>query len=285
MSQQPPVRPSEEELWAGPMGEKWLANLARFEGMIEPVGAALIAAAAFAPGERVLDVGCGAGATSLEIARRVGPGGRVTGLDISPVLIEAGRQRAAAAALANLAFVAGDAARVELEPAGYDCLFSRFGTMFFGDPYAAFAHLHGCLRPTGRLALACWAPPAQNQWMLELRAIMAKHVALPPPVPRAPGPFAYDDPAYLGDILGKAGFHSAKFALWQGEQFIGGPGSDPIAAAQFLLEATPMGEAIAGAPEIARAMVRDEVITMLERHDGLGGVRMAAAAWLVTALA
>ncbi len=283
MSEQPPLRPTEEELWAGPMGERWLASVDRLEGMIEPVGAALIAKAALVPGERVVDVGCGAGATSLEIARLVTSRGAVTGLDISPVLIEAGRKRAAAASLANLAFVLGDAARADLGCSAYDCLFSRFGTMFFRDPYAAFAHLHGFLKPSGRLVLACWAPAAQNQWIVEIGAIIAKYVEMPSPAPSAPGPFAYGDPAYLSDILTKSGFKSPDFELWQGHQIIGGPGSDPVSATQFLLEAMRIGDALAAAPESVRVAARDDITDLLERNHGPGGVRMGAAAWLVTA--
>lgn len=285
MSQDPAVRPSEEELWAGPMGEKWLANVLRFEGMIAPVGEALVAAADPAPGEHILDVGCGAGATSLALARAVGPEGRVTGLDISPVLVAEGRRRAADAGLGNLDFILADAAGAPLPAAAYDCLFSRMGTMFFKDPYAAFAHLHGALRPSGRLALACWAPPAQNRWMLEIRAVLGQYLELPQPVPRQPGPFAYDDPAYLGDILRQAGFGPAEFALWQGDQLVGGPGSDPAEAARFILEAMPIGDALAEAPAGVREAVRADVTEMFARYYAPGGVRMPAAAWIVTARA
>jgi SAM-dependent methyltransferase len=285
MTEHPPPRPTEEELWAGPMGERWLASVDRLERMLEPVGAALMEKAAFAPGEQVVDVGCGAGATSLEIARRVAPRGAVIGLDISPVLVEAGRQRAAAASLDNLTFVLGDASKTDLGRAAYDHLFSRFGNMFFQDPYAAFTNLHGFLKPTGRLTLACWAPAAQNAWIAEIGAIIARYVEVPPQPPRAPGPFVFGDTAYLGDILAASGFKFAAFDLWRGPQMIGGPGSDPIAATQFLLDRMRMGDALADAPETIRAAAREDITALLARHHTPDGVRMEAAAWIVTAQA
>jgi SAM-dependent methyltransferase len=285
MTEQPPLRPTEEELWAGPMGERWLASVDRLERMLEPVGAALMEKAAFAPGEQVVDFGCGAGATSVEIARRVAPGGAVTGLDISPVLVETGRQRAAAASLDNLSFVLGDASKTDLGRVAHDHLFSRFGNMFFHDPYAAFANLHGFLKPTGRLTLACWAPPAQNAWIAEIGAIIARYVEVPPQPPRAPGPFVFGDTAYLGDVLAAAGFTSAAFDLWRGPQMIGGPGSDPIAATEFLLDRMRMGDALADAPEAVRTAARDDITGLLTRHHTPDGVCMEAAAWIVTARA
>jgi SAM-dependent methyltransferase len=277
------AQPSEEELWAGPMGERWLAHVARFEGMLEPAGAALIDKANIRSGEQVLDFGCGAGATTVDIARRVAPQGRVTGLDISPVLVAAARNRSLAVGLDNTDFILGDAATVDLERATYDCLFSRFGNMFFHDPYTAFAHLHECLKPIGRLALCCWGPVTQNIWMMEIRAVLARHVELPPPVPRAPGPFAFGDPVYLGDILAKAGFRAATFDLWQSDQLIGGPGGDPNSVARFMLEAMPVGAVLAEASEAVRTAVQSDLTALFECYRRPAGVTMPAAAWLVTA--
>jgi len=148
---------TEEDNWAGPMGERWLANLDRFETMITPIGEALLAEAGFAPGERVVDIGCGGGANTLQIAAKVAPGGSVTGLDISPALVKACAARARAAGVTNANFVAGDAAVAKLPETGFDRLFSRFGVMFFTDPHAAFANIHGFLRGGARLNFAWFA--------------------------------------------------------------------------------------------------------------------------------
>lgn len=149
------------EDWAGEMGTRWLAGIDQFESMIAPIGDALLARASFKTGEHVLDLGCGGGATSLTIAELVGPGGSVTGIDISPDLIAKARERAEAADTRNATFECGDAASYKPE-AAFDRMVSRFGSMFFPHPVEAFSNLHDCLKQGGRLDLAVWGPPRDN---------------------------------------------------------------------------------------------------------------------------
>lgn len=278
-------QPTEAELWAGPMGERWLANYARFEGMIGQVGAALLAAAAFAPGEQVIDIGCGAGATSLQIARLVSPGGSVTGLDISAALIATCTERARAAGLVNTRFVAGDAASAQLGGTGFDRMISRFGVMFFDDPRGAFRHLHGLLKSGGRLDFACWAAPDDNPWTLPIRETAQRYTAAPPPVPRAPGPWALQEPGYIRDLLAQAGFGDVDIEPWRGAVCVGGPGADPAAAAAFILEGLGMAEALQEHPEDVRRRAQAELETAFSAFHGREGVCAPAAAWLVRARA
>ena len=144
------------EDWAGEMGARWLANLNGFENTIAPAGEDLLAHAAYQPGERVVDIGFGGGATSLAIAKAVAPGGEVVGIDISPDLAAATTRRAAAAGIANVRFICADAATVSVADAPFDRLCSRFGSMFFSEPVPAFANLRGLLKPGGRIDLAVW---------------------------------------------------------------------------------------------------------------------------------
>jgi len=285
MSHSANVDQMEAEDWAGELGEKWLANVDRFEGMIAPVGAGLMAHAAFQSGERVVDIGCGAGPTTLEIARAVGPSGEVLGIDISPALIEECRRRAEAASIANARFLVADAAGVKPEGAPFDRLFSRFGSMFFPNPKAAFANLRAILRPGGRADLGVWAPPSENQWVGALMGIVGRHVELPPPVPHAPGPFALDDPDYVRPILVSAGFESIDFKLWRGEQLVGGPGSTPDSAAEFVINALSIGDALAEKPEEVRREVLTELTALFAQHRAPDGIRMGATAWFITAYA
>ncbi|MFO1401050.1 MAG: class I SAM-dependent methyltransferase [Steroidobacteraceae bacterium] len=277
--------PTEAELWAGPMGERWRASYARFEGMIAPAGAALLDAAAFAPGERVVDIGCGAGDTSLQVARRVAPGGSVTGLDISAALIATCRERARAAGLGNAHFVVGDAAHADVGGAAFDRMVSRFGVMFFDEPYAAFAHLHGFLAPGGRLDFACWAAPEDNPWTAPIRAVAQRYTAAPPPVPRAPGPWALQEPDYVRDLLARAGFRDIVLELWRGDQYVGGPGADPAAAAAFILESLGMAEALRDRPAAVLRQAHSDLENDYRPFHGPEGVRAPAAAWLVRARA
>ena len=285
MSSNPIDQHAEAERWAGEMGEKWNTHHKRFEGMIAPLGQALIESAHFQPGEKVIDVGCGAGVTSLEIAKRVGPTGSVTGLDISPVLVNTATARAKEAGLTNFRFVEGDASKADIGETGFDCLFSRFGIMFFPDPYGAFEHLHGFVKPGGRAAFSCWGPQPENAWVMEVMGLVMRYIELPPPEPRAPGPFAFADQDYLRDIMAKAGFKDVTMTAWRGEQCIGGPGSTAKTATEFLTEAVFVGEALKDKPEETRQKVIAELEALLARHEKPEGVQMQGMAWIVSATA
>jgi len=278
------AKPTEESLWAGPSGQRWLANVDRFEATIQPIGDALVARAGFRPGEHVLDIGCGGGATSIDIARRVAPGGSVTGIDISPGLIAEAKRRAAAAGELPIRFVLGDAARIDLSDEQADWIVSRFGVMFFSDPFGAFSHLHRLLKPTGRLAIACWAPLKENAWMREVRSILAAHVDLPAPIPHASGPFAFDDPDYVRELLGSARFKQIEIIPWKAELFVGGAGSDAEAAAEFLLKALFIAQLGEDVGEDKKKLIRRQVVERLRAFMTPAGVSMPASAWLVSAV-
>lgn len=278
------TRPVTEELhgedWAGAMGDNWLANLQRFEGMIEPVGMAFLEHAAFAPGETVVDVGCGAGGTSLSIARQVGPDGRVVGLDISPALVAYARQRGAG--VAQLSFECADAAVASPEGAPFERLFSRFGTMFFANPAAAFANLRRLLRAGGRIDLAVWAPPADNEWVAGLMGIFARHVELPRPAPRAPGPFALAEQDYCRSLLTEAGFREITITPWSGLQCLGGAGATAAEAAEFVMSSMSFAKMLAADDAALRKKVTAELTDWLEAHATTRGVELRGKAWLVT---
>ncbi|WP_414902639.1 class I SAM-dependent methyltransferase [Sphingomonas flavalba] len=271
--------------WAGDAGVRWLAQLDRFESMIEPIGNALLAQAGYAPGETVIDVGCGGGRTTQQIATAVGNGGRVLGLDISTDLVAAAGDRARRAGHTNIRFEQGDAATAMPGGAPFDRLFSRFGLMFFPHPYPAFANLRRMLRPGGRLDIAVWAPVADNPWRREVVQVISSHIALPPPQPRSPGPFALGEQSYATDLLQSAGFRAIRFNAWTGGQSIGGPGSSPESAADFVLSAMQIGDLVQAQGAEIRAAIRADLVAMFERHHTDGGVRMDAKAWLIGALA
>lgn len=274
------------EDWAGDMGVRWLANLKGFEGTIGPVGETFLARAQFQPGERVLDIGFGGGATSLGIARSVAPGGCVLGIDISPDLVAATTRRAAAQGIANARFVCADAATVSVPDAPYDRLCSRFGSMFFPDPVAAFTHLRPALRPGGRVDLLVWALPKDNPWMSAGVALARKYVDIPPAVPRAPGPFAFAEPDYVKEILGAAGFSGVDFVESRGLLPVGGPGSTPASALEFARNALASWRIIGEYPEPVQNAVAAEIIELYAAHHRPGqGVMMDYAAWLVSARA
>lgn len=278
--------PGRGEDWAGEMGAKWLANLDQFEGMIAPIGAALLARANYQPSERVLDIGSGGGATTLEIAGAVAPDGEALGIDISPDLVAAASQRAFDRGVRNARFLCANASTVTLDTAGFDRLFSRFGSMFFDQPIPAFANLRTLLKPGARIDLAVWGAPRENLWMMEVMGVVRNHVEFPPAIPRAPGPFAFEDLEYLNEVLAGGGFSDVDAVAYEGVQPVGGPGATPEEAVGFILSSMTVGRALEDQGTGVRQQVTGELIALFARHHVPGeGVMMGCKAWLVSARA
>ena len=271
------------EDWAGEVGDRWLRNVDNFESMLAPISVALFQQANYMPGQRVIDVGCGGGATSVAIARLVAPEGVVVGVDISPALTAEATTRAQQQVLPNLSFIAADAATLQLPEAPFDRLHSRFGSMFFSDPAAAFRNLRSLLKPDGRADFAVWAPAKDSPWVANMMAIMRNHLDLPRPEPRAPGPFALDDPDYFGGLLRQAGFDQLEFNLWRGEQAIGGAGSTATTAVDFVLDSMSIGDVAKEQPQLVRDRIHEDLVQMFRSHERPAGVMMTAIAWLVSA--
>jgi len=195
------------QYWNEVAGPRWVARAGLQEARNIEVAGLLQKEAAPQPDERVLDIGCGTGATALPFAAAVAPRGSVTGIDISEPMLEQCRKNLAAAGIANVSLLRADAQVHSFPPDSYDLLISRFGVMFFADPVAAFANLYSGLRRGGRLCMAVWASIAENMhWKIPFE-VAVKHLGQPAPTPpNEPGPMALRDPAYLRGILDKAGF-------------------------------------------------------------------------------
>jgi SAM-dependent methyltransferase len=271
------------EDWAGEMGERWLANLDRFESMIAAAGDALIARADFKRGERVIDIGCGGGASTRAIAALIAPNGVVQGLDIAPVLVAEATRRARAAGLANAAFSVGDAATTTPPGAPYDRLFSRFGSMFFTDPPSAFRNLGRMVRPGGRIDLGVWSPAKGNPFTSGLMGVLRKHIEVPTPAPGTPGPFSLDEPDRVRTLLEGAGFADVDFYFWQGQLLVGGAEADAATAARFVLEAMSFGRLLAEHPQPVRTAVEAGLRELFVPHQTASGVAMRGNAWFVSA--
>ena len=278
--------PNAEQIryWNEEAGPKWIALHDVIDGQIAPLGRLAMDRAAIAPGERVLDVGCGCGGTTVEIARRVGAESRVAGVDISRPMLEEARRRAAAAGAGHAHFEQADAQVHAFAAASFDVVFSRFGVMFFVDPAAAFANLRRALRPAGRLAFACWQSLQDNPWMLVPLGAALQHLPPPPiPAPDAPGPFSFADPERVRRILAEAGFRDIALEAVHQTLTVGGGGSVD-AAADFVLQMGPTARVLQDADPALRDAVAASVRTALAPyHTAQDGVRMPSAAWIVTA--
>lgn len=268
--------------WNEQAGPIWVAMQERMDAQIGAHGARALAVLNARPGERVLDVGCGCGDTALAIARAVGAGGRVLGLDLSAPMLARARERAAAAGAANVSFEQADAQTHALPAGAFDALFSRFGVMFFEAPAAAFANLARGLRPGGRLVFACWQPPKANPWVAVPLAALAAVVPLPPAPPEgAPGPFAFGDPERVRGILAEAGF--ADIAFRSEELAMGFGGIDEAAA--FLTELGPASRAVreAGGGEALKEKAQAAIRNALVPYARGGPVELGSAIWVVSA--
>lgn len=264
--------------WNEQAGPTWVDMVDPLDRQLAPLGRAAMRALALQPGEAVLDVGCGAGATTLELAEQIGAAGRATGVDISRPLLETARGRAEQ--LANVEFLEADGQSHPFPVAGYDALFSRFGVMFFSEPTAAFANLRRALKPGGRMAFVCWQAPAANPIMtLPMQAALA-HVPAPPPAadPTAPGPFAFADADRLRGILDAAGFSGV--AVRPHQEKIGS--GDLETALTVSLKVGPLGALLRENPDQREAVIA-AVRATLSAHDGPDGVKLDSATWIVTA--
>ncbi len=268
--------------WSETSGPKWVAMQERIDAQIAPLGLEAIGRADPRPGERCLDVGCGCGQSSLQLAERVQPGGQVLGLDLSvPMLARAAERAKQAGAAAT--FERGDAQIHPLEPSSMDLVFSRFGVMFFADPVAAFVNLRRALRPSGRLVFLCWQELRRNAWVTVPLAAAAQHITLQPPEdPFAPGPFALADADRTRSILGEAGFARVEMEALEREIEVGG-GAAPEEVIDFVLQIGPTGHALADADPATVQKVRASVRDALDPHFRDGTLRLGAATWIVSA--
>jgi SAM-dependent methyltransferase len=277
--------PNDEQrrYWNSDAGQAWARRQERLDRQIAPHGERALAAAEPRAGERVLDVGCGCGATTLALARRVEASGFATGLDLSGPMLERARQRAAEAGLDNVAFREEDAQTARLdEPA--DLVFSRFGVMFFADPVAAFANLAAALRPGGRLAFVCWQGVMKNPWVTVPMAAVAAHLPLPaPPPPGTPGPFAFGDAERVRDILERAGFAGIEI---EGAEIPMSPGSGDLEdAVDLYLEIGPVAALLREHPDGAALApkVADAIRSALAPLASGDELVLGSAAWIVRA--
>jgi SAM-dependent methyltransferase len=278
--------PNAEQIrcWNEVSGPKWVALHDLVDKQIRPLGQQAMDRAQIGGGERVLDVGCGCGATTVELARRVGPTGMVTGVDVSTIMVERARQAAAQAGLSNVHFVNADAQTYPFAPQSYDVVFSRFGVMFFAQPEAAFANLRTALRATGRVVFVAWQTVQLNPWMFVPMAAAAQHIPIPLPAsPDAPGPFAFADAERVRTILSRAGLVELAFEELNDTLTVAG-GTTLDQTVNFLLQMGPTGNALrdAGAGAAAVTAVTAAIREALHAYVTPDGVRMQAAAWIVS---
>ena len=268
--------------WNGPAGQRWVKRQEEQDALLAPVAELLLERAAPRAGESVLDIGCGWGGTAFALARRVAPGGRVLGVDVSELMLA--RARELAPPELPVAFALGDATVYPFEPGKADLLFSRFGVMFFADPARSFANMRKGLRSRGRAVFACWREPRHNPWLMLPLQEAYRHVPrLPETGPEDPGAFSFAAESRVRDILGHAGFAAVNLepvALTLDIAIDGGLDA-AVATASGI---GPTSRALEGQPQALQAAALRSIRAGLAKYQAGNRVPLPGAIWIVTAV-
>ncbi len=268
--------------WNDEAGSRWAALQRRTDAAFSVVTEAALDYAGPAADEAVLDVGCGCGATVLELARRVGPNGNVLGVDVSKAMLDIATERTRRRHLMNVQLVLADASTHRFGEAAFDLAFSRFGVMFFDNPVSAFANIKRSLRDGGRLTFICWRDLAENPWFFV--PLAAAKAYLPPqaqPDPESPGPLSFADKDRVYRILQRAGFTAIELNRHDTMMRLSGP-NELESAADFATQIGPVSRALAGADASLRIDVRAAILEVLREHEGPEGVFLPASVWIVS---
>jgi SAM-dependent methyltransferase len=277
------VNEQQIEQWNGVESNHWVEYAERYDGQLAPFADVLFERLALVGADRVLDVGCGCGVTTLTAAAQAL---HAVGLDLSGPMLAVARNRAADAGLANVEFIQADAQVHWFVPASFDVVVSRFGVMFFDDLTPAFANLRAALADDGRLAFVCWRPLDANEWLFVPGAAAAAHVALPDlGGDNAPGMFSLADDDAVRALLGAAGFNAIDVEPFDTTITLGGGGT--VDETLDYLLGTGIAHALLdnAAPDARERAIDAVRASLAERYEAGVGVRLGAGAWVVSARA
>jgi SAM-dependent methyltransferase len=254
-----------------------------YDRMFEPFTGPLLDAAELSSGQRVIDIGCGAGTTTLLAADRVTPGGLAIGVDVDTDAVRRARQRADGARRHHASFIEADAATHAFEPHRADAIISRFGTLHFADPAAAFANLKRATKPGGRLALLCARSLEDNLWAKLPLDVLAR---LHPDVGRSighsakhSGPFSLAAPDLLHEVIAAGGYEEIGLRPLSADLLVG---ADVDATLAFFdaTDGTRLRRVLGDAYPAYRNALGEALAAHL--HDD--GVRLPGSVWLATAV-
>ena len=270
-------------LWNDVVGDAWVRHVGSFDATLAPFGDAVIQRLHPDPGDRVLDVGCGAGTTTLGLAATVAPG-EVVGVDLSARMLGEARRRVDAGNVANIRLVEADVQTTDLGDGDFDLAFSRCGVMFFPDPVAAFSNIAKAIKPGGRMGFVCFMSAMENPFIMVPVLASAAHLDLPPPPqPGDPSPFSLAEPDQTTALLESAGLTDVEIEPGPDEAVLYGA-TDIGPLAERVLEQNPgtAGRLAAVDPSVRAAAIRAAAEVLAEhREDDV--VRMGAGTWIVTA--
>lgn len=278
MAVTPSAAVTQAALWNGPSGRAWIDTQALLDRILEPFATLLLQALPAGSLARVLDVGCGTGATTIAIARHVGA--EAVGIDISAPMLEVARERAGLEGVPTR-FVCADAQSHDFGNDRFDAVVSRFGVMFFEQPGVAFANLRRATRDGGMLRVITWRAADENPYMTTAERAAAPFLpALPPRAPGAPGQFALADPQRIREVLQEGGWGDLDL------QAIDVPCAFPESELlTYVTRLGPVGAVMEDADAATRQRVIDVLRPAFDPYVRDGQVRFNAACWCVDAKA
>ena len=277
------------EDWIGGAGADWAAHVAATDAALEPFGEEARTRLALGEGEHVLDLGCGAGASTMMLASDVGDSGRVTAIDVSPDLVRMALNRTAGHP--SIEVIETDASTYDFGDRRFEALFSRFGCTYFSDPTAAWANLHRALKPEGRVSLVAWRSLEENDWArVPLQVVEELFGEEPSEIADGlgrPGPFAWADPEVFEPLLEGAGFREVVREKYEKRVPYGtGAARNSLdRAVEMMLRIGPMARRLRDTDEETHRKAAKRLRRLLKPYDDDDAVRMTGRAWLITARA
>ena len=277
------VNKNQKDFWSGKGGDIWVERQNAMDTMLSPLGEAALNKLNFNEDENVLDIGCGCGHTTLNIAKRIGPSGNVTGLDISEPMLKRAKESAVEMSITNTSFKCIDVQTEDLGDQIYSTAFSRFGVMFFEDSIAAFKNINKSLISGGYLSFVCWQSPAVNPWQSLFIQEVKKFLDLPSPPPRSPGPFAFMESEYVSSILEESKFQDIRIEGHEAEvnMFSGRSLSDSVK--DYISINPVVTQMLKESSENQIAEIVNSGIEAFSPYYSEKGLIFPSATWLVTA--
>lgn len=277
--------PNSDEIdyWNGPQGKNWVAENRLTDLMYEPFGDKTIERAELKPGERILDIGCGCGTTTLKLAKLLAPDGDITALDVSTLMLSIARERTKSAAV-PVKIINADAETHKLVPASFDVMFSQFGLMFFRNPKSAFANFHAALKPGGRIAFVCLRDPERNPWLVTPFGAVhhfKPEMELPNPDARA-SPFSFASKKKVEALLRDTGFVDVQLESFETKAVMG-EGSLEECVDYITKFVSSVAAVLRDRSEADGSEVIDTLHTVLAPYHNGSSIELAASAWIVSA--
>jgi ubiquinone/menaquinone biosynthesis C-methylase UbiE len=272
----------QRQFWSGAGGDVWVNKQREMDIMLNPLGDRVIERLDLKSDAKIIDIGCGCGATTLEIAKKITQG-EILGVDISEPMLDKATETAKEMSLSNISFEVKDV-QVDVMPQNYfDIAFSRFGVMFFEDPFEAFKNIHSSLKEDGLLSFVCWQNASLNPWQSLSIQVIKEFLDLPAPAPKSPGPFAFEDKTYLEDILRESGFKGLEI-LDNQEDIIMFSGKSIREACEDYLTINPVVTEMLknSKPQLTEEILEALVIKFSNFHKN-DGLLFPSATWIVTA--